>query len=79
MLDWIDIAIHVGLAITGMALLHLAGVPWLAVIAINTVFWPAREAWQHRPDYREIITHPQSLLEWVCPVLMGLPVLAVLT
>lgn len=77
-LDWIDIAIHVGLAVVGMALLHLVGVPAFFLLVFNALFWPARELYQHRPDYLEIITHPQSLLEWLAPTLAGLAVFGVL-
>ena len=70
-MDWLDIAIHVGIAIAGMIFLSLLGVPEWAAIAINTAIWPAREAWQHRPDYHEIITRPQPFLEWLCPVVIG--------
>ena len=65
-LDLIDIAIHVGLALVGMAALMI-----FPPVAITTIFWPARELIQHRPNYLEIITHPQSLLEWACPVAVG--------
>jgi hypothetical protein len=77
-MDWPDIAIHTGIAIVGMAILLLLGVSMWAALALNTAIWPVREAWQHRPDYREIITHPQSLLEWACPVVSGFIILAVL-
>lgn len=70
-MDWLDIFIHVGIAIAGVVILSLLGVPAWMLLAINTVAWPAREAWQHRPDYHEIITRRQPLVEWLAPVLWG--------
>lgn len=61
-LDWPDIALHIAVA---------AALMLLPPIFVNTVFWPARELLQHRPDYHEIITRPQPLLEWLCPVITG--------
>ena len=80
-LDWIDIAIHEGLAIAGIAVLHLFGVPLWLLCGFNTVFWPVREFWQKvSPNQghlrlgeatHAIFTRPQPLLEWVAPVLTG--------
>lgn len=70
-MDWLDIFIHTGIAIAGVVILSLLGVPVLVLLIVNTIVWPAREAWQHRPDYHEIITRPQSFMEWVSPVILG--------
>lgn len=67
-IDWLDIALHAGVAalLVGLAWLGWGVVIWM--VLANVIFWPARELWQHRPDYLEILTHEQSLLEWLVPV-----------
>lgn len=87
-LDWIDIAIHVGIAIAGVSLLHLLGLPLWLVIAFNTIVWPAREWWQKvDPDedhltFEEatfaIFTRPQPFMEWTLPVIAGFALYGVL-
>lgn len=76
-MDWLDIFIHTGIAIGAILLLHLFGVHMLFLLIINTIVWPAREAWQHRPDYHELVTRPQPLLEWSCPVVAGVAFYAI--
>lgn len=66
-IDWLDVMLHAAIAALVVGLCWLAwGILVCAVLA-NIIFWPAREAWQHRPDYLEIITHEQSFLEWMVP------------
>ena len=64
-LDWVDIGLHTagGVAI-GFAAAYLS--PWL--LLAGAAFWLGREMWQHAPDFEEVITRPQSLIEWVAPV-----------
>jgi hypothetical protein len=65
-MDWIDIGLHalgaVGIMIVGF---------WFrkptAAVTINTFFWPIREAFQHNT----IFNSPQSITEWVVPVVLG--------
>lgn len=66
-MDWIDIGLHAGISIFAMGLFWLFKFPATGAI-ISTGFWPGRELSQHWPDWVEILTHPQSLLEWVVPV-----------
>ena len=59
--------------------LHVAGAAALMLVPpviVNTVFWPAREAIQHWPRPWEIFTRPQSLAEWLAPVVAGLLIYA---
>lgn len=78
-IDWDDVFIHVAITLLLWPLLYYGHALWGQFPAIpsdwlllfNTAIWPIREALQHKPDYKEIITHPQSLLEWVAPVLTG--------
>ena len=69
-MDWMDIILHIIIAVLFITLGGITGYFILSVI-LNTLFWPIREAWQHHPNCKEIITHPQSLLEWVAPVVFG--------
>lgn len=69
-MDLADILLHAMIAVTGVGLLGLFKLR-IAVL-FNTFFWPIREIIQHYPDVEEVITHPQSLLEWVVPVALGL-------
>lgn len=77
-IKWGDVAIHAGVALAALVVWHYLGLNPFLGFAINTVAWPIREMGQHRPNYAEIFTHPQSLMEWVAPVWVGLVVLAVL-
>lgn len=44
--------------------------PAETLLAVNTIFWPDREATQHE-GYKNIWT-PHRILEWGAPVLMGI-------
>ena len=70
-MNWKDIGLHIGVAAAGVAFLIFCQTPDWIIFIINTAVWPARELWQHRPDYIEVISHPQSLLEWLCPCAAG--------
>jgi len=39
------------------------------MFAINAVFWPAREAWQH-DGYGDIWT-PHRIMEWLSPIVVA--------
>ena len=65
-MDWTDILLHAVAAISTGAVLYMWGGGF--TVWFNTVFWPVREVYQHYPKVQEVITHPQSLLEWVVPV-----------
>lgn len=71
-IDWLDIALHAAAAVLIVLLVHYGfGIPVLYPVLANIIFWPARELWQHRPDYLEIITREQPLLEWLVPALLS--------
>jgi|CXWL01.1.fsa_nt_gi hypothetical protein len=71
-LDWIDIGLHAAVAVLVVLLGHYGlGLPLFALCLASAIVWPGRELWQHRPNYLEIITHEQPLLEWLAPVLVS--------
>ena len=70
-MDLKDIAVHTVISLVAVLILSWLGVAWTFILIANVVFWPAREVIQHWPDYEEIFAHPQSFLEWACPVLTG--------
>lgn len=78
-MDWKDILLHTIAALVGTLMLSWLGVPWNVILVTNTLFWPLREARQHWPDPDEVFTHPQSLLEWLAPVLTGFIIYWILT
>lgn len=68
-MDWIDIGLHAGIAIVSAALLYI----WAGGFTVwfNTIFWPARELYQHWDSPFDLLFRPQSLLEWVVPVALA--------
>lgn len=53
-LDWVDIALHAGIAFAVVFVVGLFGPPvWLALALtiLNAAFWWTREAWQGRQKY----------------------------
>ena len=70
-MNWRDIASHVAVAVNAMTALYWFGAPTWAIVTLNTVIWPVRETWQHRPNYHEIVTRKQPLAEWLAPVATG--------
>ena len=71
-IEWKDIALHSGGGLLLAALLCLTFGPDRAA-PINCAFWLGWEAGQ-KPDRLRIFTHPQSLLEWLCPWAAGFAV-----
>jgi hypothetical protein len=72
-LDWTDIALHG--AVATVVMLILARLGWW-VVPLNATFWLGRELWQHSHNWTAPFTHPQSLLEWVIPTVLGFAVYA---
>ena len=70
-MDWTDILIHGLIAFGLIGFFGPAIRVSFPLVIINTIFWPTRELYQHYPDIIEIFSHPQSLLEWTVPLIVG--------
>lgn len=73
--DWLDIGLHVAAQLLITLLGHYAlGISLFALCLASIIFWLGREIWQHWPDWKEVFTRPQPLLEWLAPVAVGIVV-----
>lgn len=70
-MNWKDVLIHAVVACLAVPLLVMLSGNVLLALAANTVFWPARELWQHRDDPLHVLNGAQSRAEWVAPVFAG--------
>lgn len=79
-IKWGDVAVHTALGVAvATVLFAVIGLDIELAILLNLLFWLVREIIQHKPDIGEVITHPQSLLEWTCPAASGAIICAVIT
>lgn len=65
-MDWFDIFLHIIIAAPVAAVLYM----WAGgfTIWLSTIFWPARELYQHWERPMHILDSLQSFLEWTTPV-----------
>lgn len=77
-MDILDILLHILVAEVVILSVYWLTRNWLQhvpimfyLLIINLFVWPIREIVQHWPDITHFILSPQSILEWVLPVLAG--------
>ena len=67
-IDWVDIILHVVVAVIFVALVGLFVAPLLLAV-VNAVFWLVRELAQHNWKFSEM--GGQSWLEFIAPAIGG--------
>jgi hypothetical protein len=74
LLDLEDMVVHGVVAIvTTPVLMYLGSTPREAV-AMQGAFWLCREMAQHWPSPQQAFSHPQSLFEWVVPLVCAMAI-----
>lgn len=76
-MDWLDIVIHSAVGLCLVIGMLAMGVPGLIAASLNAFLWFVRE-WEQKPNHSRVFTHPQSLLEWFVPSLLGFGLAGVL-